>query len=84
MKTKELTAVSYKFYISDVNRVNEVLEQVYSDVGKECVTHHQETNQNFTVVNYEVDPDNGDEFIYAWEWLHEKFTECLKLVAVSY
>lgn len=85
MKTKDLIAVTYKFYITDETRVNEVLERVYFDVGKECVTHYENTNQNFTVTHYEVDPDNdADEFLYGWEWLNEKFPDCLKLVTISH
>jgi len=80
----ELTAVTYKFFITDENRVSEVLKQVYFDVGSECVTHHEGTKQNFSVIPYEVEPDNADEFIYGWEWLHERFSDCLKLVVVSY
>lgn len=79
------TAVSYKFYVSDVNRIDEVLEQVCSDVGRECVTHCEDTNQKFTVTHYEVDPDNdADEFLYAGEWLNEKFADCLRLITISY
>ncbi len=83
MKTNELTPVTYKFYITDESRVNEVLERVYSDVGKESVTHYEGTRQNFSVTNYEVYPDCGYEFIYGWKWLYEVFPDCLKIVTDS-
>jgi hypothetical protein len=90
MKTKDtcysptLTPVRYKFYISDANRVDEVINHVRFDVNESSLIHYQSNAQNFTVINYELNPDSGDEFIYGWEWLNEHFTDCLKLVTVDY
>ncbi len=81
---EQLHLVVYKFYIKDENRVEEVLERVKFDIGQNSIEWHPLNRQNFIVRNLELQPDEGSEFIYAWEWLHERFPDCLELVTIDY
>lgn len=84
-KDAQLHAVVYKFYITDAARVEEVYKQVRFDIGQDSIEYYASNKQNFSVTNLEGDPgNNSDEFPYAWEWVNEKFPDCLKLVMIDY
>jgi hypothetical protein len=74
--------VKYFYSIKDMTRQKEIMSQVQHDVGKLSILAGDDDNE-FIVLNYESDPDNGDDFIYGYEW-EEKFNGALKLKYTSH